>query len=133
MLRDNTQKYSVYSDIASILYNRNQTKIGTSLSGVPDKFDLFQNYPNPFNPTTSMKYAIPVAGIVSLKVFDVLGREIATVANGYHDPGYYSVNWNAIDKKGDLVASGVYYLKMEVRDQKGIPLFTKVGKMGLVR
>ena len=68
------------------------------------RFVLNQNYPNPFNPNTTIKYSIPKAGIVSLKVFDVLGKEVAELVNETKSAGSYSVNFNAVN-----LPSGVYF------------------------
>jgi len=73
----------------------------------PGGYELHQNFPNPFNPTTRIRYAIPVAGHVSLKVFDVLGREVAAVVNGVKAPGAHDVEFHA----GGL-PSGVYFCRM---------------------
>lgn len=70
---------------------------------IPTEFTLYQNYPNPFNPTTTITYQIPSAGEVSLKVFDVLGKEVAVLVEDYREPGKYSLNFDA----GNL-SSGVY-------------------------
>ena len=77
-------------------------------SMVPDKFELYQNYPNPFNPTTKINFAIPKNGFVTLKVFDVTGREVANLVNEMKTPGYYSVDFNA-----SSFASGVYFYRIE--------------------
>jgi hypothetical protein len=77
--------------------------------GTPTSFSLEQNYPNPFNPKTIIKYQLPIANsqLVSLKVFDVLGQEVATFVNEVKAAGEYSVTWDASD-----VPSGVYLYKL---------------------
>jgi len=75
---------------------------------LPRAFGLSQNYPNPFNPATKMTYSIPVASNVSLKVYDILGREVAVLASGRVQPGRYTLDWEA-----QALPSGVYFLKME--------------------
>ncbi|MBI3587278.1 MAG: T9SS type A sorting domain-containing protein [Ignavibacteriales bacterium] len=67
-----------------------------------------QNYPNPFNPTTVIHFTLPQSGVVSLKVFDMLGREVATLLNEYRNAGSYQVSFN-----GSSVTSGVYFYKLE--------------------
>lgn len=74
---------------------------------VPTSFELSQNYPNPFNPTTTIYYQIPTASKVSLKVFDLLGKEVAELVNEEKSPGYYTVKFNAAG-----IASGVYIYKL---------------------
>jgi len=76
--------------------------------GVPTKFALDQNYPNPFNPTTTIKFAIPADENVSLKVFNVLGQEVATLVNKQMKAGSYSFDFNA-----SKLSSGVYFYRVE--------------------
>jgi uncharacterized Ntn-hydrolase superfamily protein len=75
--------------------------------GVPVTFVLHQNYPNPFNPTTEIRYQTPEVSHVTLKVFDVLGREVATLVNEQKSPGTYTVQWDATGS-----ASGVYFYRL---------------------
>ncbi|MBK6912028.1 MAG: trypsin-like peptidase domain-containing protein [bacterium] len=75
---------------------------------LPESYELHQNYPNPFNPSTSIAYDLLEASHVSLKVFDVLGREVATLATGHHEAGRYTVNFDAAS-----LASGVYVYRLE--------------------
>ena len=91
-------------------------------NSVPTKFSLSQNYPNPFNPTTNIKYSIPQGGLVTLKVFNVLGQEVATLVNQEQKPGSYVVDFNASN-----LASGVYMYRI----QSGNYTFTK--KMMLLK
>ncbi len=69
----------------------------------PEQFELYQNYPNPFNPATTISFQLPAASVVSLKVFDVVGREVVTLADGIQEAGYHRIEWNARN-----VASGMY-------------------------
>jgi len=81
---------------------------GEAVIGIPDKFELSQNYPNPFNPKTVIRYEIRVTGIAKLKVFDVLGNEIAELVNEKQNAGSYSVEFD-----GNGFASGVYFYRLE--------------------
>jgi len=82
--------------------------------GVPEAFALYPNYPNPFNPSTVIRYSLPVGqnGIlsyhVSLKVYNVLGQEVAMLANEVEQPGTYTVTWDAIG-----LSSGVYFCRLQ--------------------
>ncbi|MBN1632762.1 MAG: T9SS type A sorting domain-containing protein [Ignavibacteria bacterium] len=76
--------------------------------GVPKKFELAQNYPNPFNPVTNINFDLPESGLVSLKIFDLLGREVAIVVNEFKEAGYYTVQYNA-----EGLSSGIYFYRLE--------------------
>jgi len=78
---------------------------------IPSEFSLSQNYPNPFNPITMIKYSIPRISRVSLKVYDLLGRELATLFEGTHTAGSYTVSFNGSD-----LSSGVYFYRLEAKD-----------------
>jgi photosystem II stability/assembly factor-like uncharacterized protein len=88
----------------------------------PTSFTLEQNYPNPFNPTTMLSFTIPSSSLVTLKVFDVLGREVATLVNEDKAAGRYSVDWNAAS-----YASGLYFYRLSAN---GI---TELKKMMLLK
>ena len=76
---------------------------------VPDKFSIFQNYPNPFNPSTRIQYQVSSNSYVSLKVYDVLGNEVATLVNEYKPAGKYEVEFSAIDNQ----PSGIYFYRLQ--------------------
>jgi hypothetical protein len=71
-------------------------------------FSLSQNYPNPFNPTTAISYQLPAASQVMLKVYDILGREVAVLVNNYHQAGNYKVEFNA-----RKLVSGIYFYRLQ--------------------
>lgn len=82
---------------------------------LPSVFGLFQNYPNPFNPSTIIRYEIPIESEVLIKVYDIMGREVATLVNDYQKAGRYQVEWNA----GNF-ASGVYFFSITAGDFQSI-------------
>jgi|GEM_PF-149723 len=89
---------------------------------VPQKFNLFQNYPNPFNPSTKISYSLPKESFVTLKVYDVLGNEIAILVNEKKSVGNYEVNFDATK-----LSSGIYYYKLTAGN------FSQVKKMILIK
>lgn len=82
-------------------------------NGTPVEFKLSQNYPNPFNPVTNISYDIPEAGFVSLKLYDISGKEIAALINGNINAGYYTVRFDASN-----FASGVYFYTLTAGQMK---------------
>lgn len=75
---------------------------------VPKEYGLLQNYPNPFNPATVIEYELPKREYVSLKVFNLLGNEVVTLADGYEDAGFKSVRLNA-----ENLPTGVYFCRLQ--------------------
>ena len=98
----------------------------THTNELPGTFALSQNYPNPFNPATAIHYQLPYESQVHLSVYNMLGREVATLVNGTQEAGYKSAEWNA-----NGVASGVYFYKLEAA--AGGKSFMQVRKMILVK
>lgn len=78
---------------------------------IPKEFELSQNYPNPFNPATRINYALPKQAFVTLKIYDITGREIKVLANEFKHAGYYTVDFN-----GSSLASGVYFYRIQSGD-----------------
>ncbi len=94
----------------------------TNPNSISLTYSLSQNYPNPFNPTTKISFALPKAGFVTLKIYDILGREIKTLVNEIRQDGNYSVDFNASE-----FSSGVYFYRIQAND------FTDVKRMLLVK
>ncbi len=80
----------------------------------PNVFSLEQNYPNPYNPSTTIRYEIPEQSFVTIKVYDVLGNEIATLVNEEKPAGSYEVEFNIYSDEGQNLVSGVYFYKLQV-------------------
>jgi hypothetical protein len=99
----------------------------------PLTFALESPYPNPFNPSTQIRYSLPEAGKVSLMIYDVLGREIANLANGYQQAGRYTVTWNSKQNSNVPVSSGVYFARLRVTNDLGMAKFTKTSRLLLMK
>ncbi len=94
-------------------FNKSPNSIGINETGVTvNGYELFQNYPNPFNPNTVISYYVPATGAVTLRVFDINGKEVRTLVNENQSSGRYSVNFNGIDYNGNLLPSGVYFYSL---------------------
>lgn len=100
----------------------NTTDVANTDNISPVNYSLLQNYPNPFNPTTIISYSIPRSNLVTIKVYDILGREVTTLVNEYKQTGKYEVEFNAAD-----LPSGVYFYRIKAGS------FNQVRKMLLLR
>lgn len=90
--------------------------------GTPSKYALSQNYPNPFNPSTSISYEIPTSNFVSLKIYDMMGKEVASLVSGNQEAGFYTVKFDA-----SKLSSGIYFYKLQAND------FTATKKLMLLK
>ena len=88
------------------------TSLAINEFGIPTDFSVYQNYPNPFNPSTTIEFDVATPTNISLVVYDLAGKEVYSLASGYHVPGRYSVIWNAIDSNGESVSSGMYIYQL---------------------
>ncbi|HEX2868280.1 MAG TPA: T9SS type A sorting domain-containing protein, partial [Ignavibacteriales bacterium] len=109
----------VYSRFRGTVYFDDLTVQTTTATGVyrtnmaVKSFSLEQNYPNPFNPTTTIRYAIPERSMVTLRIYDMLGREVKTLISAEQNPGVYNAVWNGENNYGAKVASGIYIYRVE--------------------
>jgi hypothetical protein len=109
-------------DILSLIIGKDIRNNKVVNKNIPFAYKLHQNYPNPFNPVTTIKYDIPQDNFVSVKIYDLLGREVKTLVNESKEPGFYEVLFD-----GSNLASGVYFCRIEAGD------FADFRKMVLVK
>ena len=100
----------------------------TAAESAPLTYALMQNFPNPFNPTTQINFDLPFEGQVSLVVYDLIGREVATLAAGFHTAGHHSVTWDASHQ-----ASGVYFYRLRAGDSASGQNFVAVKRLVLLK
>jgi hypothetical protein len=99
------------------------TSINSNLNnGIATQFELAQNYPNPFNPRTTITFAIPQKEIVTIKVFNIVGQEVATLVNRQYDSGVHKVNFNA-----GRLGSGIYFYTISAGE------FNQTRRMTLIK
>jgi hypothetical protein len=112
------------------------TRVSSTAHEVPATFALAQNYPNPFsangygtfgNPETEIRFALPQASRVSVKILNLLGEEVRKLMDEPREAGYHAVRWDGKDKNGNAVASGVYLYQLQAGS------FSQVKKMSLLR
>ncbi len=92
-------------------------KVGISADTIPLAFGLDQNYPNPFNMSTTIGYSIDKAGTMEMKIYNSIGQEIRTLVRGHSTPGRHTVVWDGTNDHGDIVTSGVYFVRLHQGDR----------------
>ena len=113
---------------AGYYYLDHIVSIDEPITQVPATYQLLQNFPNPFNPLTNINYQLPADNWVTLRIYDLLGREVKTLVNQRKAAGNYSVQWDGTNNIGQPVASGVYLYRLKVGEQ-----FVQTRKMVLLR
>ena len=94
---------------------------------MPTVFMLHQNFPNPFNPITTLRYDLPSDALVTLSIYDMLGKEITQLVKGLQEAGFKSIPWDATDSMGRPVSAGVYLYQIQAGD------FVQTKKMVLLK
>ncbi len=100
----------------SLLLQANLLDIESTDDNLPTSFAFHQNYPNPFNPSTKLEFDLPKQIDVSLKVYDIMGREITTIINETMDPGYHRRVWNGRNNIGQQLPSGIYIARLVTQE-----------------
>ncbi|OGU45068.1 MAG: hypothetical protein A2000_16865 [Ignavibacteria bacterium GWB2_36_8] len=126
-LGQSLQNYMGYSITAhpgetGVNFNFTMTDVEEGQSVVPNEFSLLQNFPNPFNPSTLISYKLKETGNVQLKVYNILGDEIATLVNELKPAGNYEITWQAVN-----LPSGIYFYRLQAGS------FTDTKKMLLLK
>ncbi|HVN49014.1 MAG TPA: choice-of-anchor D domain-containing protein [Bacteroidota bacterium] len=118
----------------TITVKGNATVTSVLGSAIPKAFQLHDNYPNPFNPSTTIKYDLPQQSTVTLKVYSLLGQEVATLVDGEQTAGYHQIVWMGKNDNGKIVSSGVYFLRIFAKaNGNGNESFTQVKKMLMLK
>ena len=89
-----------------------------SVQNIPNKYALHQNYPNPFNPITKINYNLPNTVKVKVDIYDIRGRKVKSLLNQLQDPGFKSIQWDALNDLGERVSSGMYFYRIETSEFK---------------
>ncbi len=118
---DHAGNISDYSDVVDFAV------LAIDLDLIPEVFALHQNYPNPFNPTTQIKYDLPEDAMVSITIYDVMGRSIRSLVNTTQSAGYRSIQWNATNNLGEPVSAGMYIYMIQAGE------FSQTKKMVLLK
>ena len=84
------------------------SELSTDNNIFPSKFVLHQNYPNPFNPITKIRYDLPINSLVSVTVYDMMGRVVKNLVNGLQTAGFKSVKWDGTNNNNQTVSAGLY-------------------------
>ena len=113
VIGDGLEDLQVKSDSIYALFGGLVSVEGNKSAEIPTKFNLSQNYPNPFNPVTSIKFTIPEVVNVKISVYNILGREVAVLADREYQAGEYIIRWEAAN-----VSSGIYFIRMEAADYR---------------
>jgi hypothetical protein len=126
---ENAPYYTVDSNcaLAKTAGNSGKDDVDIAAPVLPKGYELSQNYPNPFNPSTGIRFQLPEAGHVVLKIFNTLGENIRTLVEGEFGAGVYALRWNAQNDRGEKVPSGVYFYQLVT------PSFTATKRMILAK
>ena len=116
-----SKSVTLTSGAAYLLHKGSTSAINENL---PMVYALHQNYPNPFNPVTTIKFDLPIADMVSIKIYNITGAEVASLANNNYKAGYHAVNFNA-----SSLSSGIYFYKLSVKSAN----YQKIMKMSLIK
>jgi len=125
-----SKKFDILTNVAAGSYVINEGSTNAVAGGnneLPLRFTLQQNYPNPFNPTTTIEYALAKQTHVSLRVFNVLGEEVARLVDREQPAGVYRMQWNGKDARGQALPSGLYLYKIETE------AFTETKRLVLIK
>ena len=122
-----------YTNVQSLAYSINgNTSSVDEEEIIPTEFALKQNYPNPFNPTTNIEFSLPVAADVELRIYNILGQQVASLINDERSAANHSVLWKANDSNGIKLSSGIYFYMLKASSVDGNE-FQEIKKMVLLK
>ena len=107
--------------------SNNGEQVSSNKNSLPSQYVLDQNFPNPFNPSTQIRFGIPQAGNVALKIYNSVGQLVKTLLDGNMSEGFHQVTWDATDNRGSKLSSGIYFYRLTAGK------FTQINKMLLLK
>jgi hypothetical protein len=125
-LKDKESRYTP-TVVARLNDNPEQSLMASALRAIPTEFALQQNYPNPFNPSTTIKYQLAEGANVVLEIYNLAGQKVRTLVNERQEAGYYSVVWDGLNERGERLASGMYFYRINAGK------FAQVNKMVMLK
>lgn len=114
---DTNNIYTDYTDVSGNFAISNITAVDDNDSTIPSEFIILTNYPNPFNPSTVIYFELPGDEEIDIKIFDILGREVRSLYNGYHSAGSGTVLWDGRNSRNTPVSSGVYFCRLKIKER----------------
>jgi len=133
IVRDSAGHVSTPSNVISAQVVKAPIRKETADNPLPEKYDLTQGFPNPFNPTITLPYALPELSTVTIMVYDVTGRRVATLKNQMEEAGYYQLRWNGRNESNKPLPSGMYIIQMTAKSMEDGELFSKAQKVVLLK
>jgi hypothetical protein len=122
------------NDTITVTGNGHLVSVGDIENAIPEVYKLHDNYPNPFNPSTTIQYDLPKQSIVTLKVYSLLGQEVATLVNNDQAAGYHKVVWMGQNNSGKQVSTGIYIVRISAKaSDKSGETYTQVKKALLLK
>ncbi|MBN1780322.1 T9SS type A sorting domain-containing protein [bacterium] len=115
-----TESEQVFLNEVARMVNLNSSDVEDNHSKNPNDYALNQNYPNPFNPSTTIEFALPKSGNVTLDVYNLVGEKVATLVDGSMSEGTHTVTWNSRDDSGRPVSNGIYLCKIQAGTYKNV-------------
>ena len=123
----NKSRINESEPIEDLVITFSNTVLGIDTKAIPKVYALRQNYPNPFNPTTQIKYDLPEDALVTINIYDLMGRSIKSLVNSNQSAGYRSIQWNATNNLGEPVSAGMYIYMIQAGE------FRQTKKMVLLK
>jgi hypothetical protein len=124
---DDGRERGLFCGKADFVYQPTGVQEKPELPAIPTVYALGQFFPNPSNGTAGVKYQLPRAGLVDLKIYNIAGQAIKTLSNGHKSAGYYSIRWDGRDDLGQKVRSGVYFYQLQT------PGYSSTKKITIIR
>ncbi len=110
-LRDIGDAYITFGRV--MVFTGDNVSIANANALIPNQFKVYDAYPNPFNPVTTLRYQLPEANMVTVTIYDMVGREVKTLLNQQQTTGLHGIQWNGTNNLGNTVSAGIYLYQVQ--------------------